>query len=186
MVVKRKNEPEEPRYTYAELAVEIARVTGRKCSESAVRKAETAGRITKRADGRFGPESVSGFSDSRRGEPGPGRHRAGADSEDPEGEAGERNPKKDLQHWRLIGEKEKALKARLERRALQETLVKRDSVESAAAERAALVRDRFRQIGPKLAPALAAESDVRRCRDMVCKAVDAALEELTAEVDGDG
>lgn len=115
---------------------------------------------------------------ARVGTPGPGRGRRqpddGSSASGPQASA----TTKTLVHWKTLETREMYRKRKLERLELQNALVRRDAVENEHATLAAIVRDQLRQIGPRLGPALAAESDARKCRDMVVAAIDKALSDL--------
>lgn len=87
----------------------------------------------------------------------------------PKGEACE------ARDWGAVLEKERAMKARLERRELQGQLVRRDAVEQEAAEFAVLVRDRLRNVPMRVRDKLAAEDSPRVCGEIVAAEIDKAL-----------
>lgn len=97
--------------------------------------------------------------------------------------AGSAPPEPKGRDWRKVLDKEKALKARLERRQLQGTLVPVADVEAVIAETNGIVRQRLEQIGGSVADRLASETDPRRCREIIDAAVREALEELADKAD---
>lgn len=80
--------------------------------------------------------------------------------------------------WKALLDKEKAIKAQLERRELQGSLVRRDAVDREHAELATLMRDKLRAIGKRIRDELAAESNARLCGEMVDEAIDEVLADL--------
>ena len=161
----------EPRYT----GVELAELCG--VGRSAITEAKKVGRISIGEDGKYGPEAVEAFHASRSTTPGPGRMGLSGGGKSVDDEDGDPDPKVMLR-WRIISEREKALKLRLERRAAQGKLVPIDVVESERAETGALIRARLEGIAPKLCDKLAASSSPSECREMVAAEVRLALEEL--------
>lgn len=89
-------------------------------------------------------------------------------------------PKGDAKDWGAVLERERALKARIERRELQGALVRRDASEREAAERGVIVRDRMRNIPMRTRDKLAAETDPRKCGEIVAAEIDKALDALAS------
>ncbi len=99
-----------------------------------------------------------------------------------DGTGGARKPRDpDATDWKAKHEKEKALKARLARRALQGRLVRREVVDRQRAESAALLRSHLDGVGKSLRDRLAAETNARRCGDMVDKAIRDVLNQLSKD-----
>ena len=160
----------EPRYT----GVELAELCG--VGRSAITEAKKVGRISIGDDGKYGADAVEAFHASRSTTPGPGRMGLGGGGK-VDDEDGDPDPKVMLR-WRIISEREKALKLRLERRAAQGKLVPIDIVESERAETGAKIRARLEGLAPLLCDKLAASSSPSECREMVAAEVRLALEEL--------
>lgn len=95
-----------------------------------------------------------------------------------DGTGGSPKIKREGKDWGAVLERERALKARIERRELQGALVRRDAVAREAAEFAVMVRDRLRNIPMRLRDKLAAEVDPRRCGEIVSAEIDKALDVL--------
>lgn len=133
---------------------EFARRIG--MARQGVIEACNTGRLTKDADGLLDFEQAKIDWDANRR--GPGRKAALG-----------------ITDWANELKREQARKAKLERRELQGSLVRRDVVERANAELAVIVRDGLRQIGARLGAQLAAEVDPRKCREIVNSAIDKAL-----------
>lgn len=129
--------------------------------------AKKAGRITRGKNGKYPAEqSITALESSRAKRAGPGRGgKKAGDDEDPPS----------LLTWKVKNEREQYLKRRLERLELQGALVRRSVVEHAVAEKAGMVRDQLLQLGQRIGPALAAESDARICASMVRAEIERAL-----------
>lgn len=80
--------------------------------------------------------------------------------------------------WAAVLEKERAMKARLERRELQDKVVRRDAVEREAAEFAVMVRDRLRNVPMRVRDKVAAETSPRVCGEIIAAEIDKALSVL--------
>lgn len=154
-------------------AAELARRLGVK--PHAIAAAKRVGRVTPNDEGLYNAaEAMEAFRSSSTHPPGPGR--------------GHKTPSSGVKvgskaDWSAKKERESFLKLRLDRLAAQKVLVRRDSMEHELASLALLVRDRLRGIGARLRDQLAAESNPRVCGELVDKAIDEILEELSRRAD---
>lgn len=82
---------------------------------------------------------------------------------------------RDLSYWKTRREKESFLKTRLERYKLQGSLITRSVAEEKVANLGAMMRQLLESIGGDLRDELAAETDPRRCGDLVDDAIRSAL-----------
>ena len=149
---------------------ELVEQTGK--SLSTVRNRTASGELVKGPDGLYDLETARGVF--ARSQPG-GRPRKDRSVDDPEPVPKQRKAR----DWHDVLKREQALKARIERRALQGTLVQRSAVESLWVERASMVRDQLLQLGPRLAGRLASESDPAVCAQVVTDEVRTALRSLS-------
>lgn len=159
-------------------AAELARRLGVK--PHAIAAAKRVGRVTPNDEGLYhAAEAMDAFRSSSTHPPGPGRgHKAQGSAAS--GSGVKSGSKAD---WAAKKERESFLKLRLDRLALQSVLVRRDAMEHELASLALLVRDRLRGVGARLRDQLAAESNPRVCGELVDKAIDEILEELSRRAD---
>lgn len=157
--------------------------------------------VVERGDDKLVPlqASLDAIAAARTGTAGPGRGKHGqlttggsAKPEAPPGgearQPGDAPPKKkgSLVHWKTVGVREDALKKRLERLARQGELVARADVERDWVTLLASLGAHLDGIGRVLQDALAAETDPRKCGDMVEAAIRRARERLAdAAPEGD-
>lgn len=85
--------------------------------------------------------------------------------------------KRDLLHWKTLATREEYRAKRLARRELQASLVERDRAEQLPAELAATTRSLLEKVGAAVRDDLAAESDPRRCGDIVNAEIRLVLEQ---------
>lgn len=158
---------------------ELGRQVG--VSKQAISAAVKVGRIAPNEDGLFDLAEASRQLRESSADPGGRRGPNRLNTPDTESPAKRTSsePKTKLD-WSVAKEREQYLKLRLERRALQGSLVKREVVEHEFAEIGVLVRDRFRSLGKRLRDQLAAEVDARRCGELIEAEVDEILRELSA------
>lgn len=147
---------------------ELADASGK--SVRLIRLREDEGAIMRGPDGLFDRTlALTALAARKQG----GRPRKdGAKSVEPTGSP---KPKKTRADWLEQLDREKAIKAKLERLEIQGALVRRSAAEHDVAEKAGMVRDQLLQIGQRLGPALAAESSARKCADMVRAEIERAL-----------
>lgn len=91
--------------------------------------------------------------------------------------------------WSSLLERERYLKARIERHELEGLLVRRDAAEIAQAELASMIRSLLGGVGADLRDELAAETDARKCGDLVDDAIRDVLTKVSdqlAELDAPG
>lgn len=162
-------------------AAELARRLGVK--PHAIAAAKRVGRVTPNDEGLYhAAEAMEAFRSSSTHPPGPGRgHKAPPGDKAAGAGSGVKSGSK--ADWAAKKERESFLKLRLDRLALQGVLVRRDAMEHELASLALLVRDRLRGIGARLRDQLAAESNPRVCGELVDKAIDEILEELSRRAD---
>ena len=158
------------------------------CTEAAVRRWIGMGVVERRADGKVHLRTaLAAMSAARAGTAGPGR---GGLKEPPESMSDSVAKKpKSLVHWKTAEARESALMKRLSRLEKQGQLVRRDVAEAEAATVMATLRSHLDSVGRSLQDALAAETDPRRCGDMVEGAIRKVLDRLAdtaPEEDEDG
>ena len=132
----------------------------RACSEAAVRKALTTGRISANPDGTIDPEKADHQWRERTDATKVTRGRTTA------APAG-------LMHWRVRRERALALAQERENHRIAGTLVERDAVARAIFDRVRIVRDRLLGIADRV------DSDSKKCHDIVYEEIHATLTELS-------
>ncbi|MCA9643515.1 MAG: winged helix-turn-helix domain-containing protein [Myxococcales bacterium] len=163
---------------------ELARRLG--VSPGAVTYAIKAGRIKRGPDGKF--DAATALRDYQRSQakaPGPGRGHMVAPSSASDDRAEDNCPScgriRDLQYWRTLSEREKYRTTRLGRLELEGTLIKRSVADETIAELGAITRGLLEGVAASIRDDLAAETDVRRCGDIVDGEIRLVLEQAAQQ-----
>jgi len=177
---KPEPEPAPDRVTTVELAAHLG------VTRQAIEAAAKAGRIKRGPDKRFDLEvSAEAWERTRSHPAGPGRGHVGEtakpvrvprspDAEDHCPVCGE---VRDLMHWKTLATREDYRAKRIARRELEGALVRRDKAEAELAELAATTRGLLEKVGAAVRDDLAAETDPRRCGDIVDKEIRLVLQQ---------
>lgn len=151
-------------------------------TEGAIRAATKSGRIKKGPDGCYDREiAMRDFERSRSHPAGPGRGNTGpmvggrAVPETAEDYCPTCGIVRDLQFWRTLSEREKYRSERLKRLELEGALVRRSVADATLADLAAITRSLLEGVAAQVRDDLAAETDPRKCGDIVDAEIRLAL-----------
>ena len=91
---------------------------------------------------------------------------------------------RDLQFWRTLTEREKYRSSRIGRLELEGKLIRRELADETIAELGAITRSLLEAIPPSIRADLAAESNARKCGDIVGDAIRLVLQQVAEQFAG--